>query len=321
MKKKKGTVQMPEVRSSGHSPLRAHLGTATVAQTSKSAVSRVSKPAKRVISNAMPTWKSATQQVWKPALRTGAAGRMVTMPRCAPPLATRHSSLPFVLVNMAMTADGKIATANRAISSFGSRRDREHLLELRATADAVMAGARTVDSAKINLGPGPAKYRRLRINRGLDEYNLRVIISGSGSLNPEAEVFQRRFSPIIILTTRRAGERGLKKLRALADDLIVCGEREIDFQTALKWLREKWEIKRLLCEGGGELNGALFRAGLVDELHLTICPKMFGGREAPTIVEGSGIPKLADATQLKLKSMRRIGSELFLVYDVQRRPS
>ena len=66
----------------------------------------------------------------------------------------RSPKLPFVLVNMAMTADGKIATANRAVSSFGSARDHEQLLELRATADAVMAGARTVDSAAINLGPG-----------------------------------------------------------------------------------------------------------------------------------------------------------------------
>jgi riboflavin-specific deaminase-like protein len=235
------------------------------------------------------------------------------------PLATRHSSLPFVLINMAMTADGKIATASRAVSFFGSRRDREHLLELRATADAVMAGARTVDSAKINMGPGPAKYRRLRINRGLDEYNLRVIVSGSGSVNPEAEVFRRRFSPIIILTTRRAGERGLKKLRALADDLIVCGKREIDFQMALKWLREKWEVKRLLCEGGGELNGALFRAGLVDELHLTICPEMFGGRNAPTIAEGTGVLRLSDATPFKLKSMRHAGEEMFLVFSLHRR--
>ena len=65
--------------------------------------------------------------------------------------------LPFVLVNMAMTADGKIATADRASASFGSRRDQEHLLELRATADAVMAGARTVMSGDIKLGPGPAR--------------------------------------------------------------------------------------------------------------------------------------------------------------------
>ena len=55
---------------------------------------------------------------------------------------------------MAMTADGKIATANRAVSSFGSRRDQDHLLQLRATADAVMAGARTADLNPINLGPG-----------------------------------------------------------------------------------------------------------------------------------------------------------------------
>ena len=70
-----------------------------------------------------------------------------------------NPSLPFVFINMAMTADGKIATANRRVASFGSRRDQEHLLELRATADAVMAGARTADSHPINMGPGPAKYR------------------------------------------------------------------------------------------------------------------------------------------------------------------
>src|SRR5688572_5144233 len=74
--------------------------------------------------------------------------------------------MPFVMINMAMTADGKIATANRAVSTFGSAHDREHLLELRATADAVMAGARTVDSNPINLGPGPAKFRRQRLKRG-----------------------------------------------------------------------------------------------------------------------------------------------------------
>src|SRR5688572_30446426 len=98
---------------------------------------------------------------------------------------------------MAMTADGKIATANRAISTFGSRRDHDHLLELRATADAVMAGARTVDSAKINLGPGPARYRRRRLRRGLAAYNLRIVVSRSGTVNPDAEIFKHRFSPVI----------------------------------------------------------------------------------------------------------------------------
>lgn len=219
---------------------------------------------------------------------------------------------------MAMTADGKIATANRAVASFGSARDHAHLLELRATADAVMSGARTVDSAKINLGPGGAKFRRRRLQRGLAEYNVRVLVSGSGSINPRAEVFKHRFSPILILTTHRASAAKLRQLRALADAVKVCGETEINFRTALRWLRTRWGVKRLLCEGGGELNAALFGAGLVDELHLTVCPKVFGGRTAPTIADGAGRWQLADAAQFKLKSNRRVADEMFLVYAVSR---
>jgi riboflavin biosynthesis pyrimidine reductase len=52
----------------------------------------------------------------------------------------------------------------------------------------------------------------------------------------------------------------------------------------------------------------------VDELHLTICPKIFGGRTAPTIAEGIGVSKLSDAAPFKVKSMKRIGDELFVVY-------
>jgi riboflavin-specific deaminase-like protein len=216
---------------------------------------------------------------------------------------------------MAITADGKIATANRAVSSFGSKRDKEHLLELRATADAVMSGAGTVNSGPINLGPGPAKYRRMRTRSGLAEYNLRIIASGSGGVDPSAEIFKEKFSPIIILTTGRASEDKLKPLRELGAEVKVLGPREIDFHKALIWLREKWKVKRLLCEGGGELNDALFRAGLVNEVHLTICPKIFGGRTAPTIAEGIGVSKLSDAAQFKLKSTKRVGDELFVVYD------
>jgi 2,5-diamino-6-(ribosylamino)-4(3H)-pyrimidinone 5'-phosphate reductase len=227
---------------------------------------------------------------------------------------TKRLKLPFVLVNMAMTADGKIATANRAVSSFASARDHEHLLELRATADAVMAGARTVDSAPINLGPGPARFRRKRLNHGLAEYNLRVIVSRSGSINPRAQVFQRRFSPIIILTTHQAGAGRIRKLRALADVVKVCGRKEINFRAAFRWLRKQWRVKRLLCEGGGELNDAVFRAGLVGELHLTLCPKIFGGRHAPTIADGRGFGHLTGAERFRLKSIRRNGGELFTVF-------
>jgi riboflavin-specific deaminase-like protein len=217
---------------------------------------------------------------------------------------------------MAMTADGKIATANRRVSSFGSPRDQEHLLQLRATADAVMAGARTVDLNPVNLGPGSAKYRRLRLRQGLAEFNLRVIVSRSGSVNPTAEVFRHRFSPIIILTTACASARRLGQLRRLGAEIKVCGAREINFPRALCWLRRKWGVERLLCEGGGELNDALFRTRLVNELHLTVCPRIFGGRHAPTIADGWGVSRLAQATRLELQSARTHGGEKFLVYRV-----
>lgn len=220
---------------------------------------------------------------------------------------------------MAMTVDGKIATANRAVSSFGSARDHEHLLELRATADAVMTGARTVDSAPINLGPGPAKFRRVRRRHGISEYNSRIIVSGSGLVNPQAEIFRHRFSPILILTTGRASKARLRQLRAIADEAKVFGRREINFHAALSWLREEWGVKRLLCEGGGELNDALFRAGLVDELHLTFCSQIFGGRNAPTIADGKGFRRLAEAMPFQIKSFKYIGNEVFAVFEQAKR--
>ena len=231
-----------------------------------------------------------------------------------PTAKTQVSRQPFVLVNMAMTADGKIATDNRAVSSFGSTRDHKHLLTLRATADAVLAGARTVDSAAINLGPGPARFRRQRLKNRLAEYNLRVIVTGSGSLNLNAEVFRHRFSPVIILTSGRASPAKLRQLRAVADEVKVFGRREINLRRAFGWLRRKWGVRRLLCEGGGELNDALFRAGLVDELHLTICPKIFGGRDAPTIADGRGFRRLKDAQPLQIQSFSIIGQEVFAVF-------
>ncbi len=232
----------------------------------------------------------------------------------SPKSKAQSPKLPFVLVNMAMTADGKIATANRADPLVQQQARPGAPLELRATADAVMAGARTVEISRSILGTGGERFRKLRLKRGLAEYNLRVIVTGSGSVNPRAGIFKKRFSPILILTTRRAPEKDLQRLRALADEVKVCGGRKIDFRKALRWLRAKWGVKRLLCEGGGELNDALFRAGLVDELHLTICPVVFGGSHSPTIADGEGFSRLTAAMPLKISSFRRVGDEVFAVF-------
>jgi riboflavin-specific deaminase-like protein len=227
--------------------------------------------------------------------------------------------LPFVFVNMAMTADGKISTTNRTLSSFGSERDLEHLYELRATADAVMAGARTAEVIDLKMGPGGKRFEELRVRNGLNRYNLRIIVSGSGSVDPNATLFQHRFSPIIVVTSARASQARLASLRKVADEVLVAGRQEVNFASVLRHLRDKWKVRRLLSEGGGELNDALFRAGLVDELHLTICPKIFGGRTAPTIVDGCGFPSLSRAALMKLTSMRRVGFEIFLVYRTKKK--
>jgi 2,5-diamino-6-(ribosylamino)-4(3H)-pyrimidinone 5'-phosphate reductase len=229
-------------------------------------------------------------------------------------LNNKSPKLPFVFSNFAITADGKIAFANREFVPFGSQRDHAHMMELRATADAVMAGARTVEASGATLSPGGKKFQRLRLAQGLSEFNLRVIAAGSGSMNLRADIFKRRFSPIIVLVSERASEKQLRRLHGVADEVKVFGEREVDFRAALNWLREKWNVKRLLCEGGGALHGAMVRAGLINELHLTICPKIFGGRDTPTFADESKSVKLLDATLFKLKSSKRIGDELFVVY-------
>lgn len=220
---------------------------------------------------------------------------------------------PYVLINMAMTADGKIATANRRLASFGSQRDQQHLYELRATVDAVMSGARTVDGEPVDLGPGPPPYRRQRLARGLAEYNLRVVVSGSASLQPTAGIFRHRFSPILLLTTRRAPAARLAALRPLAAAVHVCGDRSLDFRAALRWLHEHWHVRRLLCEGGGALNFAMIEANLVDEIHLTICPRIFGGAAAPTIADGAGFARLAEAARFQWVRTRHVGDEMFAV--------
>jgi riboflavin-specific deaminase-like protein len=238
-----------------------------------------------------------------------------TLPLQAP----TPASLPFVSINMAMTADGKIASENRRITSFGGDYDQRHLLELRSEADAVMAGARTLEADEITLGPGPLLYRRRRLQRGLAEYNLRIVVSGSGSISSQAAIFQKRLSPVLVLTTKAASPSRLEQLEPVAAEILVCGSRSIDFRAALAYLKSAWKVQRLLCEGGGELNGALFAAGLVDELHLTICPFIFGGQTAPTLAGGPGVAHLQDAQNLVPKSRKRVRDRVFLVYEVNKR--
>jgi riboflavin biosynthesis pyrimidine reductase len=134
-------------------------------------------------------------------------------------------------------------------------------------------------------------------------------------------VFTRGQAPVIVLATGRAKPSDLGRLRKVADCVAVFGSETIDWKEALAWLRREWGVRRLLCEGGAELNGSLLRAGVVHELHLTVCPYIFGGRDAPTIADGlPGLPLDRDV-RCRLRSASGRGAERFLVYDVEGRES
>ncbi len=212
-----------------------------------------------------------------------------------------------MFINMAMTADGKIATANRQAGAFGSRADHARLLELRDCADAILTGAGTLNAQPdVTLGPGP---------RSKKNPPLRVIASGGGNVNLRHKVFRTNGAPVIVLATERISRARLRKLETAADAVEICGTTEIDFARALDFLQNEGGVKRLLCEGGGHLNDSLLRAGMVDVVNLTICPLILGGREAPTIAGGIGFERLADACQFKLKSKKQVKNEIFLVYS------
>lgn len=228
---------------------------------------------------------------------------------------------PFVFLNLAVSADGKIASADRSITTFGSAHDLAHLYELRATADAILCGARTVEETGATLGNGPdpdGTIRRRRLRRGLPAFPVRVVVSGSGSMTRSAPLWSAQLGPLIVLTGSRTSRSARDAFRTLGAEVWCSPRTEINFTDALARLHRERGIRRLLCEGGGQLNAALLEADLVDELHLTHCPLILGGRTAPSPFDGTGFAQLAQATGWKQIQTRRIGDECFAVYQRDR---
>lgn len=225
-----------------------------------------------------------------------------------------ENALPFLLVNMAMSADGKIATANRSVTTFGSAHDLNHLYELRSTTDAILCGARTVEETGATLGNGEKRFLLQRRRRGLADYPLRVVVSGSASLRSDIPLWGAHPSPVIVLVNDRAPKPEVSRLRKLADEVWVSEGPELDLAATLRCLRQTFGVRRMVGEGGPTLNDALFRAHLVDELHLTICPVLVGGREAPTISEGVGFTQLQEGSRWELSRRKIINGEVFLTY-------
>ena len=185
-----------------------------------------------------------------------------------------------------MSADGKTSTRAFTPALFTSSADKRRLQEVRAGADAVMAGRGTVESDSMSLGLSRQDLREGRVSRELPPVPLRVIVSNAGRLDPGSKVFRYSASPLIVFSTRRMPVR-LRSVIAHKAELFLFRGRAVDLRKSLEILRAEFGVERLICEGGGTLLRSLASLDLIDGICLTVAPVIFGGRLAPTL---TGLP-------------------------------
>jgi 2,5-diamino-6-(ribosylamino)-4(3H)-pyrimidinone 5'-phosphate reductase len=222
---------------------------------------------------------------------------------------------PFVYMNMAMTADGKITSATREYPTFTSADDKKTMDRLRAEADAVLIGAGTMRADDPPLGVRDDDMRAYRRSLGKPEGLINVLVTASLEVDPAATFFREAAASRIVATVEDAPAERVRALEEVAEVWKV-GRGQVDLAALLDGLRQRG-VERLLVEGGGELNWGFVRDGLLDELNVTVAPALLGGRDAPTLLEGDGLIMEA-RTRLRLVEVNRIGDEIFCRYAVVR---
>jgi 2,5-diamino-6-(ribosylamino)-4(3H)-pyrimidinone 5'-phosphate reductase len=221
-----------------------------------------------------------------------------------------------VIINSAMTVDGKIATSS-GDSKISSREDLVRVHKLRASVDAIVVGISTI------LADNP--QLTVRLVKGKNP--ARVIVDSRGRIPIDSQIM-RTTSRVrtIVAVTDQAPEEKIMKLRDMGAQVMVIREgkkgqsaavpRGVNLKLLFRKL-EKMGLKKILVEGGGELNWSLLQLWLVDELTVTIAPKIAGGRLATTLVEGDGFDEIGQSIKMQLKKIqRKKGGELVLHYKL-----
>lgn len=223
---------------------------------------------------------------------------------------------PRVIANFAITADGKVSTRNRTPTGFTQPADKRRLQEIRALGDALIVGAGTVAADTMSMRLSAVDLRAERQARGLPPEPLRVIVTNSGKLDPDAKVFQKGGAPRVIFSTRRMTEKMRAVLAPLAG-LWLFDADTVDLSAALQILRADYRVRTLICEGGPTLFRSLLEIGVVDELRLTWASVIFGGATAPTLtgLPGDFLPKTLHA---RLVKMEPGNEECYLTYRLSR---
>ncbi len=214
-----------------------------------------------------------------------------------------------VIVGGFMSVDGKIAPANRNGKEFTQFMTPQHtkkLHKIRAEVDAVIVGVDTV------LADNPS----LTVREASGKNPLRVVLDSKARTPTDAKILDTQ-APTLVAVSKNASKEKIAALKGKNVEVFISSsERSVNLQELMKALKDHG-IKRVLVEGGGEVRWSFFEQKLVDELFVWIMPTIWGGKDAPTLVEGEGFLKADQAVHLKLKSTENVGDILVLWFTVR----
>ncbi len=217
-----------------------------------------------------------------------------------------RNSRPYVILNAAMSLDGKIATYT-GDSRMSSPADLRRVHRLRASVEGIMVGMRTLirDDPKLTV-----RFARRRKPH-------RIIVDSNAQTPLTSYVVRTaREIPTIVAVTSRAPKNRIEILERRGVKVFVCGKgRLVSVKILLQTLRELG-IRKILLEGGGALNWSMLSSGLVDEVSVAITPRFLGGEKAVSLVEGKGSPFVRDGVKLKLINTAKYGPDLVVRYKV-----
>ncbi len=208
---------------------------------------------------------------------------------------------PYTFINIAMTADGKIDTFERKGSAISSTWDKQRVDELRASADGILVGGKTLLDELPKLTVKSEALREGRIQRGLPPNPIKVGIATAANIPLESDFIKAGDARVVIFTTSQTSINQVEILRAHGVEVFVEDAPRVDLSQMARTLKQLG-INRLMVEGGGTINFELMRLGLVDELTIYIAPMIFGGANAPTLADGLGLVRGA-ALALKLMNV------------------
>ncbi len=217
---------------------------------------------------------------------------------------------PYVILNAAMTLDGKIATKTGS-SEISCPEDIIRVHELRKEVDAIMVGIGTV------IADNP-KLTAHKIEAELSDNPVRVIVDSRARTPIAAKVTNKDADTIIAVANKYKSDFLLsdryQELKKRAD-IFFSGDDKVDLKALLNYLGDK-DIRTLMLEGGSTLNFAMIKEGLIDEIRIAIAPMVVGGVDAKSLFGGEGFDEMSEAVKLELKDNYMLGKDLILVYNV-----